>query len=58
MTTCMHLTTYRWPVPEPRWLRPDDLVEDESEDDELEIELPSGRKKRYGYLDGRKVILF
>jgi hypothetical protein len=34
------------------------LVEDESEDDELEIELPSGRKKRYGYLDGRKVILF
>ncbi|XP_066315934.1 uncharacterized protein [Miscanthus floridulus] len=48
----------RWPVPEPCWLRPDDLVEDESEDDELGIELPSGRRKRYGYLGGRKVILF
>jgi len=54
----MHLTTYRWPVPEPCWLRPDELVEDESEDDELGIELPSGRRKRYGYLNGRKVILF
>ena len=45
-------------MPEPCWLRPDDLVEDESEDDELGIELPSGRRKRYGYLGGRKVILF
>lgn len=40
----------RWPVPEPCWLHPDDLVEDESEDDELGTEL-------YGYSGGRKVIL-
>ncbi|XP_022684911.1 uncharacterized protein LOC101782101 [Setaria italica] len=50
-----HFAEKRWPVPEPCWLRPDDLVE--SEDDELGIELPSGRKKRYGYLGGRKTIL-
>jgi hypothetical protein len=50
MTTCMHLTSFRWLVPEPCWLHPDDLVEDESEDDdELGIE--------YGYSRGRKVIL-
>jgi hypothetical protein len=49
MTTFMHLTSFRWPVPEPCWLHPDDLVLDESEDDELGIE--------YGYSRGRRVIL-
>ncbi|XP_010230807.1 uncharacterized protein LOC100821910 isoform X2 [Brachypodium distachyon] len=39
----------RWPVPEPCWLRPDDLVEDESEDDD-----ESGIQ--YGYSGGRKVL--
>jgi hypothetical protein len=47
----------RWPVPMPRWCHLEDRNEDKS-DDELGFEPKSGRKRRYGYIRGRKVVLF
>ncbi|KAJ1257915.1 hypothetical protein BS78_10G033100 [Paspalum vaginatum] len=48
----------RWPVPMPRWCHPDGVDVDKSDDDELDFEPRSGRKRRYGYIKGHKVMLF
>ncbi|KAJ1257918.1 hypothetical protein BS78_10G033400 [Paspalum vaginatum] len=46
----------RWPVPMPRWCRPDDVGEDKSDDDDFfGFEPKSWRTHRYGYFEGQKV---
>jgi len=45
----------RWPVPMPSWCLPEDKSDD---DDELGFVTKSGRRRRYSYCRGKKVVLF
>ncbi|XP_066379317.1 uncharacterized protein [Miscanthus floridulus] len=45
----------RWPVPMPCWCLPEDKSDD---DDELGFVTKSGRRRRYSYCRGKKVVLF
>ncbi|TKW09009.1 hypothetical protein SEVIR_6G063400v4 [Setaria viridis] len=57
MNTDRNTKLNRWPVPMPRWCHLEDRDKDKS-DDELGFEPKSGRKRRYSYIRGRKVVLF
>jgi len=48
----------RWHVPMPCWCHREDVHKDKSEDELVSFDPQTGRKRRYGYIQGVKVELY